>query len=264
MRYLISSFCLLVSITLSAQVEFFDIPDTTISTTNYGLDINNDNEIDFSIYYNSESGAPGTGFYMNAYCVIPLNNNEVLAVGHGEVCAKYKTDTISSSDEDWMPIFEYPSYYITRGSSDEAYNIRADGFDDLFIGLRLKNDDDYHYGWIQLSSEDVYTLTIKTYAFNATPNEQIVIEDSLFLFNENDYKNTLCKIYPNPARSNFTVELDNNDSSFIEVFDATGKMVFSEDFRRNIEVNSETLNTGIYILRIRNNDKIITQKLLIE
>lgn len=200
---------------------------------------------------------------MNAYCVIPLNNNEVLEIGHGEIYAKYKTDTISSSDEEWMPIFEYPSYYISRGCFDEAYNIRADGFNDLFIGLRLKNDENYHYGWIQLSGENYYTLTIKTYAFNPTPNEQIVIEDSFFLTNENDYKSSFCKIYPNPSKSYFTVELDRNDSSFLEVFDATGKMVFNADFIKNIEVNSETLNLGIYILRIRNNDKIITQKMLI-
>jgi hypothetical protein len=55
-------------------------------------------------------------------------------------------------------------------------------------------------------------------------------------------------IYPNPAREQFTVELDK--PSNIKVINALGQTVINIDVDGKSIINTSTLPAGIYIIRV--------------
>ncbi|MBC2844324.1 alpha-amylase family glycosyl hydrolase [Winogradskyella flava] len=69
-------------------------------------------------------------------------------------------------------------------------------------------------------------------------------------------------IYPNPSRSSFSI---NTNVSDLEIYDLTGKMVksFKGDFTRTDAFDISTLNTGMYIVKVENdNNQTMTTKLV--
>jgi hypothetical protein len=75
--------------------------------------------------------------------------------------------------------------------------------------------------------------------------------------------NDLLKVYPNPTSTNFSLS---KDVLAVSVFDVTGKQVkqFTKNVIKTNTFSVTNLNTGIYFLKIiDNNNKISTKKLII-
>lgn len=82
-------------------------------------------------------------------------------------------------------------------------------------------------------------------------------------FDTDEYIN----IYPNPARNNFTIELNNPDikNSYVEFFNLYGKKVYSNTIVNNKETfNCSYLPPGIYLVKIVNQGKYYTQRLVVQ
>jgi hypothetical protein len=72
------------------------------------------------------------------------------------------------------------------------------------------------------------------------------------------------KTFPNPVTNGIlNIVSSLNDSKTVEIFDVTGKQVFNQTIS-NQEVNLSNLKTGIYMLKVTENDKVATQKLMIK
>jgi hypothetical protein len=72
-------------------------------------------------------------------------------------------------------------------------------------------------------------------------------------------------IYPNPATNNFTVNLgDNNEKAFIQLFNIVGQQVYSETITGTTNVNVANLNSGVYMLKINQNGKVYTTKVVVK
>ncbi|APY08121.1 hypothetical protein BWZ20_07330 [Winogradskyella sp. J14-2] len=88
--------------------------------------------------------------------------------------------------------------------------------------------------------------------------------------NENDVtlstanvSRTTFSIYPNPTSTgNVTISSSNNDAISVQVFDVLGKQVKNETLTNNT-LNVSDLNTGLYILKITQNNASTTKKLVI-
>jgi len=73
---------------------------------------------------------------------------------------------------------------------------------------------------------------------------------------------SLFAIYPNPTQSSFSI---NSNISDIEIYDLTGKKIksFEGSFTKNDSFDISSLNTGTYIVRVKdNNNKTKTTKLV--
>ena len=55
-----------------------------------------------------------------------------------------------------------------------------------------------------------------------------------------------------------------NATKAIQIFDVLGKQVFATELQQNGAINIESLKTGIYILKVVEEGKTSTSRLLIE
>jgi hypothetical protein len=79
----------------------------------------------------------------------------------------------------------------------------------------------------------------------------------------NEEKNSVIAVYPNPARDMVKIE-GLSINSRIEIIDALGKVVFSEQNNTTqLQINTETFNNGIYFIKIENTGSNTIKKLVI-
>lgn len=72
------------------------------------------------------------------------------------------------------------------------------------------------------------------------------------------------KLYPNPAYGE-TVQIvsDDNGPKVVTVYDVFGKIVLTDKIYHN-SLNIRSLNSGIYMLQIRNGHKTVNRKLVVK
>lgn len=72
-------------------------------------------------------------------------------------------------------------------------------------------------------------------------------------------------VYPNPVTNgNFRLMSLNGGSKDLQIFDMLGKRVLKKRVRQNETVQVDNLNPGIYILKVEEEGKTVTRKLVIE
>lgn len=72
-------------------------------------------------------------------------------------------------------------------------------------------------------------------------------------------------LYPNPvSKGKFSISTGENLIKNIELFDINGKMVLSRSVKNKESINISNLNSGIYILKVEENSKNATRKLIIK
>lgn len=74
-------------------------------------------------------------------------------------------------------------------------------------------------------------------------------------------KNELISIYPNPSRGQFTIEL--NEPAQVEIIDAIGKIVFSQQVNSGKQLINLESENGIYFLKITSSEKQRTERIII-
>ena len=73
-------------------------------------------------------------------------------------------------------------------------------------------------------------------------------------------------IYPNPASSLITIELGElQDYASVEIYNSNGQLELSKTLKHTLEaINLEQLNSGMYIVKINNNNNISTKTLIVK
>ncbi|MBR4913416.1 MAG: T9SS type A sorting domain-containing protein [Bacteroidales bacterium] len=71
-------------------------------------------------------------------------------------------------------------------------------------------------------------------------------------------------VYPNPATNNFTVNLGNDEKANIQLFNIVGQQVYSETFTGSTNVSVANLHSGVYMLKINQNGKVYTTKVVVK
>ncbi|CAM4333675.1 T9SS type A sorting domain-containing protein [Flavobacterium terrigena] len=90
------------------------------------------------------------------------------------------------------------------------------------------------------------------------------IQVSTPVLNANSFElNSKLNIYPNPTSNNVTVELLTNEISTLEVYDVSGKFLFTESLNKEINtINIEKLSSGIYFFKVSSSKGISTNKIV--
>ncbi|WP_103191225.1 endonuclease [Formosa algae] len=77
-------------------------------------------------------------------------------------------------------------------------------------------------------------------------------------------ENTLSsiKVYPNPVNSTLNIALPNGEATQISIYNMLGKLVISEMIQANTSIDTKNLQSGVYILRMTQDDATISKKLI--
>ncbi|MCF8302450.1 MAG: T9SS type A sorting domain-containing protein [Bacteroidales bacterium] len=73
----------------------------------------------------------------------------------------------------------------------------------------------------------------------------------------------MLNLYPNPANNQVNLQLSTEDAT-ISVFDVTGRMVYQTKGDNHVKINTNDWQSGLYILKIDNEQRTITRKLIID
>ncbi|WP_299059557.1 T9SS type A sorting domain-containing protein [uncultured Polaribacter sp.] len=95
--------------------------------------------------------------------------------------------------------------------------------------------------------------------------EAIPTSQSLSL-EENQLVLSSIKTYPNPANSNFKIQLNNIENATVIIYNILGEKVYQKfDVNKNIEIaNTNRFQTGVYLIKVTDkNQKVYYNKLII-
>ena len=109
---------------------------------------------------------------------------------------------------------------------------------------------------VKLIATDAGELSF-TKTFNITVNNTLSFNNSL---------HSNFKIIPNPFNEKITITFDSfniNDAYEISIFDLSGKRIFSNYLtENNYDLNLKEIRSGIYILKLKSNKKIVTKRII--
>ena len=99
---------------------------------------------------------------------------------------------------------------------------------------------------------------------NGTDAGHVRVYDLSSVLNTENFEQNSFSVYPNPAKDFLVIEnLTNETISSVEIYNLTGKLVKNEILNFST-INIEDLAKGIYLLRIKTENKIINQKFIKE
>ena len=80
----------------------------------------------------------------------------------------------------------------------------------------------------------------------------------------NDFSKNSFKVFPNPTSLGYiNISSKNQSAMKIGVYDILGKQVINENVTNN-RLDVSQLNTGIYVMKISQDDAMVTKKLVIK
>lgn len=158
-----------LSILGKAQVMYTDInPDTVITTTgqqqmaSYFIDFDGTGPYEKEVRYFNPGGGVQPAVELANNIQVTVECHVALVAAGGRTKVINAGDTLSETSQVWG--------YDAGGLRSNWYG------GDRFIGMRFKKGGQRYYGWARIEiPADVSSVTVKDYAYNTTPEEQIVV-----------------------------------------------------------------------------------------
>ncbi|WP_405576739.1 endonuclease [Winogradskyella sp. Asnod2-B02-A] len=101
---------------------------------------------------------------------------------------------------------------------------------------------------------------------NSTATNSVKIDDLNYTcysaLGIDDFNIDHIKIYPNPVNNQLIITLKNQIPTTIEIFNILGKRVFNAIIDKTTSLNLHGLNTGVYMIKMTQNNATITKKLI--
>lgn len=180
------------------------------------------------------------------------------------------TDSVGCSFTDSVVISE-PSAIVLSATTTSASGGFSNGAIDLSVSGGTPG---YTFDWDNDGtgdnddSEDLTAITVGTYHVLVTDTAGCTDTLSVFVdgsFGVQEFGGDLgLRIYPNPSKGQFTVEINTLASSSIEVLNLIGHriaIVNNPYMKTEIDLNSES--AGVYLVKITTRDQLITKKIVI-
>ena len=81
--------------------------------------------------------------------------------------------------------------------------------------------------------------------------------------NVHEHQMSSLELFPNPANNIININLKNNITSNYEILDVSGKVLKSDSFLNETQINTSNLQNGIYIIRVGNDFESFSKRITI-
>ncbi len=283
---------IMFSVSANAQIVYTDIiPDKTLNSGSYNIDLNNDGQNDFTFT------AWWTFLGCGGNCYIRLDTTRIKPTGlswvsdytNGQAAKLNSGDSINASSPLWTNL-QHQLLYNNRAdcSLPLGYCTPAQAFVlphylpsfglwhsvvDKYLALKIQVAGNIYYGWARLDAGgDGLDITIKDYAYNSIPNQSILAGQTTATgISENSFASSI-NLFPNPANDHLTIDLGSKNKEVeVTITDITGKIIYSTTasdpdsyWEQKLEVNTEDFAAGIYVVKIQSAGFIGMKKLIIK
>ncbi|MBW6481851.1 MAG: T9SS type A sorting domain-containing protein [Vicingaceae bacterium] len=272
MNYMSASAAILATgASATGQIIYTDvIPDQTVTGQNQiiTIDLNNDMTGDFiaAVVGNSQvNAAVAVPFATGSACAGGNPDNEIMgsAPSAYNYVKKLANGAAVGATGPWLGTNCVQGtmgfYVIGQGSPyNEEWN---GGVTDGYMGLKFSVGGNIHYGWARFDvSADQLTLTLKDYAYNATPNTPINAGDmGTSSVSENIANQVSLFNYNNTLKLTTDAKLTNG---VMQIMNAAGQLV------KEIKVVSGTqeyllddMAAGLYVVNVTYDQGVLTEKI---
>jgi hypothetical protein len=199
------------------------------------------------------------GYYYYAYLSLPINLQNITGKAI-HIAYTFKRGYEVAMEDTLKSTFSLCTY----ASYDPNYNLNTNGSELRCINQShgdyiLKFSDgvnDFYYPGYAISDDDFVMHYPQLWAkFSCTSCE---------IVNVAEIEKNNPTIYPNPATNNFTVNLGNDEKANIQLYNIVGQQVYSETINGTAQVNVSNLKSGVYMLKINQNGKSYTTKVIVK
>lgn len=265
----------------SAQnlVVYTDIdPDETYGASGdlFELDLNDDGVIDFQIYKylintNTTFSTTGGGTFpgsiqVNHIFALPTSGNAIQAstgsggyfypyalgagdnIGAGEEMNEASAQSVVYSQL-WNIEFAPGSIYAYQVFDDGNW---FGGQTDKYLGLRFEADGNEHYGWLRMDvADDNIEFTVKDYAFNSVPEEDIEAGQDEILSVNNQIDASKINAYSFGNTVYINVNNLNADNASVQITNILGESVYSNVLNQSgMTISLDNAADGMYTILV--------------
>lgn len=153
-----------------------------------------------------------------------------------------------------------PGYSANPITGDGSAELATDFNTPLFTDLDGTFNEDDEYGWHKTMKPTRMFTSIYPYPYIGLT---ITCNDCDML-SVKDIEKKNITVRPNPATNQFTVDLDGEGTAQLQLFNLVGQLVYSDvTGNASATVNVSNLNSGVYVLKITQNGKVYTSKVVV-
>jgi ABC-type methionine transport system permease subunit len=239
----------------NAQITYMDVnPDVVVDSNTtlinpYAIDFNNDANPDivFGVAHIEGAGSSFTYKGALAYAAFPTNNAIIAAdtaVMASALDCGVAVSAAATFGTDSYGNFGYAA--LINGSIPFTSTTTPFlGATDKYLGVKFTAASGTHYGWVKLSvAANAETITVKEYAFNATPDAAINTCQTAGIENVSVEDKVSIKTTLNDATINVTPDLVGGSISMISMSGQVVKTIAISDV--NTTISFEGIDSGIY------------------
>lgn len=255
--------------TANAQVVYTNVtPDSTITTGgSYDLDLDNDGTADFVL--GVTSGAYTYGSFTIPYNLGTISANTANAIDTSttQFSAEHNTNDAINSSLNWADpsTTSYQVLGFAPGGAFAGYNYgNFVGATNKFIGLRFQIDGLDHYGWVRIDmASDGSTITIKDYAYDATPGATSYCGQTVTGIKEH---NTMKEVTIFSANKTINVNMNNTPlQGIVSVTNSMGQEVANVKVTdAQMTIPMDNASTGIYFVTVTQENARFTKKVIVQ
>lgn len=146
------------------------------------------------------------------------------------------------------------------GGSSGTFDVLVNG---NFVGTIDYSDTEGTFTIPNINVENNVSVVING---NSTGSNRVIFDNLSYtcysVLNIEEFNTDSIKLHPNPVKNNLTIDLKSDVSTDIEIYDILGKRVYRSTLNKTSTINLQSLKTGIYIVKITQNNSTITKKLI--
>lgn len=218
----------------------------------YGLDFNNDGEVEFTITDFGFDVVFEKSFISYSWSEIGSSIWTVgnMEIGNWDAVYNVPFNTAIGANSNWAS--EGDAMIIDMFTQTSWLPIGEDSY----IGFRVLLNGNIHYGWAKVNVTGDATTGFHVEwlqcAYETTPNTPILagnLNTSLI-----EETNTKIQVYPNPTIDKIYLSNLHTEFQNYQIFNNTGRLITKGQLNENF-ISLADLHIGVYILRLQNENK---------